>query len=163
MSKYSTELKLEAIEAWKERILSTNEIINKYNISHQTLRRWIYEYNSDGVDGIVRKPTNSTYTGEFKQTVVEDMRKNGLSQSETSRKYSIGRSQVQQWERIYLEDGVEWLYVDKRGRAFNSINAKPKNILNKNVEEDLITENQHLRMENEYFKKLNVLIQVKEK
>ena len=163
MSKYSTELKLEVIEAWKERILSTNEIINKYNISHQTLRRWVSEYTSNGVDGIVRNPTNRTYTGEFKQTVVENMRKNGLSQSETSRKYLIGRSQIQQWERIYLEKGVDGLYAEKRRRSLNSINAKPKNILNKNVEEDLIAENQRLRMENEYLKKLNALIQVKVK
>ena len=35
--------------------------------------------------------------------------------------------------------------------------AKKK--LNKDIEEDLIAENQRLRMENEYLKKLNALVQ----
>lgn len=163
MGKYSVELKLEAIQAWKKRILSLAEISNKYNISPQTLQRWVTEYASEGVSGLIRKPINRTYTGEFKQTVVEDMRGNGLSQSETSRKYSIARRQVQQWERIYLEEGPAGLYIEKRGRASNSNNAKQKTMLAKNVEEDLIAENQRLRMENEYLKKLNALIQAKEK
>lgn len=39
-------------------------------------------------------------------------------------------------------------------------NSKPeKKKLNKDVEEDLIAEVQHLRMENEYLKKLNALVQ----
>lgn len=34
-----------------------------------------------------------------------------------------------------------------------------KKKLNKNIEQDLIAENQRLRMENEYLKKLNALVQ----
>jgi transposase len=40
------------------------------------------------------------------------------------------------------------------------MSSKPKKkSLNKKVEEDLIAENQRLRMENEYLKKLNALVQ----
>ena len=40
------------------------------------------------------------------------------------------------------------------------MNSKPKNKkLDKEIEKDLIAEVQHLRMENEYLKKLNVLVQ----
>lgn len=40
------------------------------------------------------------------------------------------------------------------------MSSKPrKKNLNKEVEEDLIAENQRLRMENEYLKKLNALVQ----
>ena len=40
------------------------------------------------------------------------------------------------------------------------MSSKPKKKnLNKEVEEDLIAENQRLRMENEYLKKLNALVQ----
>lgn len=163
MGRYSVELKIEVIEEWKKRKLTIAEIISKYNVSSQTVRRWVEEYDSKGFEGLVANPKNKVYTGEFKQTVVEDMRKNNLSQSEVSRKYSIGRGQVQQWERIYLEQGQEGLYVEKRGRSARSMNTKKQTTLKKSVEEDLIAENQRLRMENEYLKKLNALIQAKEK
>ena len=163
MGKYSVEFKIEVIEIWKEHKLTMAEIMSKYKISDQTVQRWVTEYDSQGVYGLITKPIKKIYTGEFKQKVVEDMRENRLNQSETSRKYSVGRNQVQQWERIYLEKGPEGLYIENRGIASKSANTEKIDTLDKNIEADLIAEIQHLRMENEYLKKLNALIQAKEK
>ena len=61
---------------------------------------------------------NKRYTGEFKQMVVETMRKNGLSYRETARKYEISDNKsVASWERIYLEEGPEGLYIERRMRT----------------------------------------------
>ena len=95
------------------------------------------------------------YTGEFKQRVVEDMRENKLSQNEVASKYRVSRYAIQKWERIYLEEGSEGLYIERRGRKST---GRPRK-LQKQVEEDLIAENQRLRMEIEYLKKLNALVQ----
>ena len=114
-----------------------------------------------------RKGTNKKYSPEFKISVILDMRENRLSYCETVRKYGLGsaetggaRDMLQRWERKYLEEGIEGLTKDNRGRP--TVNGKkrgrpPK--LDKQVEEDLIAENQRLRMENEYLKKLNALVQ----
>jgi transposase len=100
---------------------------------------------------------NANYTGEFKQRVIEDMRGNGLSQNETATKYQVPRSRVQSWERIYLEEGSDGLYIERRGRASGSRKGRaPK--LEKKIEEDLIAENQRLRAEVDYLKKLNALV-----
>jgi len=108
-----------------------------------------------------RGKPNAMYTGEFKQRVVEEMRQNGLSTYEISAKYEVARSVIQRWERIYLEDGAEGLYVERRGRTKHVSGTQkgrpPK--LDKKVEEDLIAENQRLRMENDYLKKLSALVQ----
>lgn len=104
---------------------------------------------------------NKNYTGEFKQKVIEDMRQNKLSQHEAAEKYRVARSRIQSWERIYLEEGPEGLYVERRGRtsaASGTQKKRHKPKLDKQVEEDLIAENQRLRAEVDYLKKLNALV-----
>ena len=98
---------------------------------------------------------NKKYTGEFKQMVVETMRKELLSYQETARRFEVrSDTQVRSWERIYLEEGPEGLYVERRGRKST---GRPKK-LKPEVEEDLIAEVQRLRAENAYLKKLRVLV-----
>ncbi|MFT3951706.1 MAG: helix-turn-helix domain-containing protein [Oscillospiraceae bacterium] len=108
---------------------------------------------------------NKRYTGEFKQTVVEDMINNKLSYHEIMRKYfpeqkASGFRFVKQWERIYLEEGAEGLYIERRGRASHAegVNKGRPPKLEKKVEEDLLAEVQRLRIKNEYLKKLNALV-----
>ena len=101
------------------------------------------------------------YSGEFKVKVVETMRKENLSYKETVGRFGLrSDKQVRMWERIYLEEGKEALLAERRGRACAASGTqkgrKPK--LDKQVEEDLIAENQRLRMEIDYLKKLRALI-----
>jgi transposase-like protein len=92
--------------------------------------------------------------------VVEDLRKNHLSYGEAMRKYGIGgKNVIRQWERIYLEEGPEGLSIERRGRG--SKGRPPK--LDKKVKEDLISEVQRLRAENDYLKKLNALVTEEER
>lgn len=103
-----------------------------------------------------RGKLNKRYTGEFKQKVVETMQKEKLSYSEAARQFNVSNhNRVASWERIYLEEGPEGLYIERRGRSRNG-GRPPK--LDKKVEEDLIAEVQRLRAENDYLKKLNALV-----
>ena len=90
-----------------------------------------------------------------------DMRDNHLGMMETERKYNVNHHVIARWERIYLEEGAEGLMKERRGRACSTSGTRkgrpPK--LDKKVEEDLIAENQRLRMEIEYLKKLDALVQ----
>ena len=116
---------------------------------------------------------NKAYSAEFKIGVIMDMREHHLGYRETVRKYwNLLRGQdinyvntVKRWERIYLEEGVEGLMKERRGRACSADGTRkgrpPK--LDKKVEEDLITENQRLRMEIEYLKKLSALVLAEER
>jgi len=103
---------------------------------------------------------NKKYTGEFKQKVIETMMKEKLSYNETERLFEINdQDRVRSWERIYLEEGPEGLYKERRGRACSAsgtVKGRPPK-LDKKVEEDLIAEVQRLRAENDYLKKLNAL------
>ena len=110
---------------------------------------------------------NKNYSAEFKISVIIDMRKNHLGYCETVRKYGLGSTQsggaintLHRWERIYLEEGATGLMTERRGRK--STGRPGKKPLDKCVEEDLIAENQRLKMEIEYLKKLSALVLAEE-
>lgn len=94
---------------------------------------------------------NKRYTPEFKIKVVETMHREKLSYRETARQFDISNSRVTAWERIYLEEGADGLYAERRGRKSTGRPPKIK-------KEDLIAEVQRLRAENAYLKKLNALV-----
>ena len=99
---------------------------------------------------------NKRYTGEFKQRVVETMMQEKLSYREAARQFDVNdHKQVASWERIYLEEGPEGLYVERRGHGSK---GRPSKKLKPEVEEDLLEEVQRLRAENDYLKKLNALV-----
>ena len=116
---------------------------------------------------------NKVYSAEFKIGVIMDMREHHMGYCETVRKYwdvTGGQEKnykniVKRWERIYLEEGAEGLMKERRGRACSADGTRkgrpPK--LDKKVEEDLIAENQRLRMEIEYLKKLSALVLAEER
>ena len=101
-----------------------------------------------------KRVPNKKYTPEFKKLVVETMLKGKLGYSETAERFEIRYKRVQDWERIYLEEGPEGLAIEHRGRGST---GRPKK-LPKAVEEDLLTEVQRLRAENEYLKNLQALV-----
>ena len=110
------------------------------------------------------------YSSEFKICVIMDMREHHLGYRETVRKYwdiSQGQEEnykniVKRWERIFLEEGAEGLMKERRGRSnINSKRGRPPK-LDRKAEEDLIAENQRLRMEIEYLKKLSALVLAEE-
>ena len=105
------------------------------------------------------------YSPEFKECVILDMREHHLGIMETERKYNIDHHTISNWERIYFEEGTEGLMKERRGRACRASGTRkgrpPK--LDKKVEEDLIAENQRLRMEIEYLKKLSALVLAEER
>ena len=111
------------------------------------------------------------YSTEFKIGVIMDMREHRLGYRETARKYNLtvtseasAANMIQRWERIFLEEGAEGLMKERRGRACKASGSNkgrpPK--LDRKVEEDLIAENQRLRMEIEYLKKLSALVLAEE-
>lgn len=164
MAKYTSEYKLKVVKSVLEDEISTLEAAKKYHVNKSDVQKWVAAYQIHGIKAIEKQ--RISYPGQFKQEVIEDMQKNKLSLRETAAKYNLGgHNVVAEWERIYLEEGPQGLYVERRGRANSIFKTKagrpPK--LDKKLEEDLIAENQRLRMENEYLKKLNALVQERKK
>ena len=160
MGKYSNEFKLKVVKYCIEEQHSYSDTAKHFSIpSATTILQWTRKYQKHGCTGLF-KNLKSSYSGQFKVNVIEYMHKNHLSMTETAIYFNLANHTiVGKWERIYYEEGPHALYEERRGRSKN-MNSKPrKKKLSKEIEEDLIAENQRLRMENEYLKKLNALVQ----
>ena len=114
---------------------------------------------------------NRRYSSEFKICVIMGMREQRLSYHETVRRYWNTETHseecnyinvIKRWERIFLEEGAEGLMKERRGKSNTSNRRGRPPKLDKKVEEDLIAENQRLRMEIEYLKKLDALVRKRE-
>ena len=98
---------------------------------------------------------NKRYTGEFKQMVAEAVIKDKMSYREAARVFEVtNHHSVAEWERIYLTEGAEGLYIERRGRSSKGRPTK----FPEDVEADLLEEVQRLRAENAYLKKLQALV-----
>ena len=112
-----------------------------------------------------------SYTPEFRIMVVEDILQNNLSLTEACRKYKLftkgdglkchGKisggtiTMVSRWKNIYLKEGKDAMFLHRSGKPMVRNSGKTKF----NSQDELIKENQRLRMEIDYLKKLNSLVQ----
>ncbi len=108
--------------------------------------------------GCFSMPKGVPYPGEFKQMVVETMRSEKMGCREAGRRFHVAPQRICDWERIYLTGGPEALHTERRGRGSkgNPMGRPPK--FDKKLEEDLLAENQRLRAEIAYLKKLQALV-----
>ena len=159
MAKYSYEEKLEAVLRVVDDGMSVQASAKILGTAKSQVQRWVSRYTLFGVEGLLLK--HGSYDGDFKVSVIEYMHDNHLSLFQTAVRFGIPTDvTVGKWERIYYEEGPEGLYRDNRGRKSKMSSDKPKKKkLRKETEEDLIAEVQRLRMENDYLKKLQALVQ----
>lgn len=129
------------------------------------------------------KRKNKKYSTNFKIRVIMDMLEHGLNYKETVRKYwedSKGHESrytgtVKNWERIFKEEGEKGLMEERRGKAFKELKKITESVTGESKKkgksgkiyvpqtEDEIramaSENLRLKIENEYLKKLDALVQ----
>ena len=159
MAKYSYEEKLEAVLRVVEDGMGCGTSARIMGVRHSLVEGWVARYRQFGSEGILIK--HGTYDGAFKISVIEYMHDNHLSLRQAAVKFGIpSDGTVGKWERIYYEEGPQGLYRDNRGRKSKmSLDNQKRKKINKETEQDLIAEVQRLRMENDYLKKLQALVQ----
>ena len=153
--KYSYEEKLTAVLSVVRGQHSVSSASKHFGISYTPMSRWIARYKEFGEAGL--RIRQYTYSGDFKLSAIRHMHENHLSLTETTAKFGIyNESTLSKWERIYYEEGESGLYRDNRGK----MRTKPnKQELQPQEENDLRVENQRLRAEVAYLKKLRVLVE----
>jgi transposase len=161
MSKYDEKLKLMVVREYQEGQLGFKLLAKKHGIkSHKQIINWVKNYEKFGTEGLMRKKQNKTYSVQFKLDVLSFIKRTGSSVTETALEFGLTNPpMITVWKNAFLEGGAESLDRPK-GRPPMSDKAKNrrsnKTIKDKEMtyEQKLERENEILRLEVEYLKKL---------
>jgi len=157
--KYTKEFKLECIHKYQNGEYIHDPPGTKHRDFHNQILKWHRIYESLGEAGL----EHGRPTLDIEQRIELIKRvENGESYCSAALSAGIGDDLLAKWHRIYLEKGVDGLKSLKRGRR-----SMPKKKIEININkadedktrEELLEELKLARIENDYLKKLNALVQ----
>jgi transposase len=156
---YSKELKESAVLDYLSGKYSQNEVVRKYKISSRgVLCRWINKYNSHRELRDTPKGSSDSMTKGRKTTkeerleIVTHCLENGKNYAQTAEAHQVSYQQVYQWVRKFEIGGTDAL-KDGRGRTKEEEELSSEEKVNLEMKK-LEKENERLRMENAFLKKL---------
>jgi len=164
MAKYTVEDKLQAVERYLNGNESANKIAKSLGTDKQAIFKWVKQYEYNGAEAFIKPYTNYTLT--FKMDVLNFMIENGTSLNETAAIFKIpAPSTISVWRKQFETQGLNALQSKKKGRPSmkKEFNKQSKQSPVEGSTEALEARIKQLEMENEYLKKLNALVQNKEK
>lgn len=163
MAKHDEQFKLEVVQSYLSSDIGLKKLAQSRGITQAEVRLWVNRYRAHGVAGLT--PRGSSYSASFKLQVLERMWQEQWSFSQTAVEFDIRSiGHISKWQKQYDEGGFQAL--ERRRRTTTMM----KNKLSKPPElspqesrtlDEVLKENEYLRAENAYLKKLDALIQQK--
>jgi transposase len=162
MAKFTAQEKIKAVKRYLEGTEGHKTIAKCIGVAHGVLHAWIQQYQYHGEKAFIKRYT--TYSVDDKLEVLTYMNEHGTSLRETAAFFNIPtHSTILKWERLLEVQGMGALIPKKKGRSsMKKENHKDTEQAEVTVE-SLQAEIERLNMENAYLKKLNALVQNKEK
>lgn len=159
---YSSEIKVKAVTDYINGKGSLYDICARYDISsHGVLQNWIKKYNghkklkSHNIKGAIIMTNGRKTSYEERVEIVAFCIANSNDYILTSNKYKVSYQQVYGWVTKYKSKGYDAL-VDRRGKpkSLQQLTESEKYVAQLRL---LESEVKHLKMENDYLKKLEEL------
>jgi len=164
--KYDLAFKLNCVESVLKDHKSINSISSREGFNKSLLRKWISDYQSKGINGLVPKHKNNKYSQNFKHKVLLAISRENLSLPAARLKFNIcSGSTILKWQKDFATFGIDGLHPKPKGRPKTMSTSKSKPTKSKQPltrEEELLLEIERLRCENALLKKFNALIQAQE-
>lgn len=162
MARYDEKFKQTVVQEYLSGSGGYKLLAAKYGVVHSMVQRWVSSYRKHG-DAALRAKL-SYYSPQFKLSVLEQMRHQELSFSQATVLFDLrgGAGVVSGWLRLYHEGGVDALMPKPRGRPKKMKTPYPPTLEAQQAPdtrtvEDLRKENEYLRAEVAYLKKLDAL------
>jgi transposase len=164
MFKYEEKFKRKVVLNYLNGTMGFRRLAAHHGICIQGIKRWVAAYRHHGIKGLRRKV--GRYDVQFKLSALQYMWDNGLSMKQTAAVFNIRNpSTVGIWESRYRSGGVEALARPQaHARKMKAPTTKPSTKPDsERTLEDVLKENEYLRMEVEVLKKLRALAQAPKK
>ena len=163
MEKYKTEFKLKVVKSFLAGDGGAKLLARRWIVPEEKIRTWVRHYRLHGIDGL--RPKRNPYSAQFKLQVLSHQDREQLSSRQVAAVYDIRNpNQVVVWRRNLNEDGVEALSKGEQRRTNMKSErhspAPPSTIITDSAQ-TLREENEQLRAEAAYLKKLHALIRTK--
>ena len=170
MGRYTEQAKLAAVQDYCSGSMGLRDVAHRHDVDFSCLRQWVSAYQAHGAAGLKEKKLHR-YSNDFKLSVLNRMREEQLSYRQTAALFDIRKfSIIGLWERRYDEGGFEALtkQPNRAGRPNKMPTAMPPvQPVSPDDEsrsrDELLAEVKQLRMENDYLKKLDALVQEKKR
>ena len=141
-------------------------VSNLKGTDESNIRKWVSFYKKYGEIGLIPRK-NQNYKVDFKLKVLKEIKEKFLPIREACLKFNIPTSSIIiKWQKDFDNFGLEGLQKKTKGRPKSMSNFKRKKRKSYKPltrEEELLLENEALRCELDYLKKLQALIQDEEK
>ena len=165
---HSLKEKLKAIKMYNRGVPPTR-IAKNLGFSRNVIVVWCELFKNEGIGGLQRLPYNCRYNFEEKCQIVCEIEKNHVPLHVVSAKYHVSRSTLHCWVSIVRRKGYDALKEVKYGRKYGKTHAIKHTPMGRPKKKEPITEleklqreNELLRAENAYLKKLRALMTEKE-
>lgn len=167
MGRYSDRAKLAAAEDYCRGYLGLREVARRHGVNVASLRLWAAAYRIHGAAG-VRTKSRKFYSAEFKLSVLQRMRSEGLSRRQAAALFNVRRhDMIGAWQRAYESGGVAALHWRAEFRCKAMVEQSKDEYADRKradtrTRQELLDEIEQLRMENAYLKKLKALARAEE-
>lgn len=163
MAKYEESFKLLVVRQHRSESVGIKTLAKRHGLGHGTVRRWVQSYEQHGKQGLRKK--YSHYSAAFKLSVLKRMWRDDLSRGQVAVLFDLrgGHSVLTTWERQYHAGGPGALKPKPRGRPKKMPAPKPPPAVPPQADDEstlkaLREENEYLRAEVAYLKKLDALV-----
>jgi transposase len=166
MAKYEEEFKRKLVKRYLEGNCGVRTLAAEFGVSGYSIRQWVGLYNQHGDAGLQKK--YSRYDAQFKLSVLLRMRQDDLSFNQTAALFGLrgGAGVVSAWDRLYHSGELDALEPKPKGRPKMTTPKQPTKPIESASDDtrtvdELRKENEYLRAEVAYLKKLKALVQAK--
>ena len=158
---HSLEEKLKVIKM-HEQGAGIKRIAKELGLSKSLISLWLEQFKQHGIAGLQRLPYNCRYNFKEKCKIICEIEEKHVPLHVVSAKYRVARSTLRCWRYAIRGKGYAALREVKYGRKYASM-GRPKKKEPETELEKLQRENELLRAENAYLKKLKALVTERER